>query len=391
MKLGWRRTIIVAVGTACAGLLGVVPASGQTAPPQKPQMAEEVFKNVQVLKGISVNEFMGTMGFFSASLSLNCTDCHVSDSSGDWGKYADDTPLKRTARRMILMVNALNKNSFGGRRAVTCYSCHRGTTRPKVIPSLAEQYGTPPPDDPNEVEIIKPAAGALTADQILDKYIQAVGGAQALAKLTSFVAKGTYGGYDTDLEALPLDVFAKGPNQRSTIVHMHAGDSITTFDGRAGWVASPDKPVALMTLAGEDLDGVKLDADLAFPAGIKQALTGWRAGFPAATINERAVLIVQGTAAGGSRVKLFFDKESGLLVRVLRYTDTAVGTIPAQTDYSDYRDVAGVKMPFQWIATWTDGQSTVELSEVRPNVLNGATDAAKFAKPAPAAPKPAAR
>jgi photosynthetic reaction center cytochrome c subunit len=370
------RTVIVAV-------LGVAAASGQTAPQQKPQVAEDVFKNVQVLKGISVNEFMGTMGFFSASLSLNCTDCHVSDSSGDWGKYADDTPLKRTARRMILMVNALNKNSFGGRRAVTCYSCHRGTTRPKVIPSLAEQYGTPPPDDPNEVEIIKPAAGALSVDQILDKYIQAVGGAQALAKLTSFVAKGTYGGYDTDLEALPLEVFAKAPAQRAAIIHMHAGDSITAFDGSAGWVASPDKPVALITLAGEDLDGVKLDAAFSFPAGIKQALTGWRAGFPAATINERAVAIVQGTAAGGSRVKLFFDKESGLLVRVLRYTDTAVGIIPAQTDYSDYREVAGVKMPFHWTATWTDGQSTIELSEVQANV---AIDAAKFAKPAPAGP-----
>ena len=381
MKLGGGRATI-AMGIACGCLLGVAPARGQTASAQKPQMAEDVFKNVQVLKGISVNEFMGTMGFFSASLSLNCTDCHVSDSSGDWGKYADDTALKRTARRMILMVNALNKNSFGGRRAVTCYSCHRGTTRPKVIPSLAEQYGTPPPDDPNEVEIIKPAAGALSSDQILDKYLQAIGGAQALARLTSFYAKGTYQGYDTDLEALPLEVFAKAPGQRSSIIHMHAGDSITVFDGRAGWIASPDKPVALITLAGEDLDGVKLDADLSFPTGIKQALSGWRAGFPAATINERAVLIVQGTAAGGSRVKLFFDKESGLLVRVLRYTDTAVGIIPAQTDYSDYREVAGVKMPFKWTATWTDGQSTIELSEVRANV---AIDAAKFAKPAPAA------
>jgi outer membrane lipoprotein-sorting protein len=323
------------------------------------------------------------MGFFSASLGLNCTDCHVSDSSSDWAKYADDTALKRMARRMIVMVNTLNKDNFGGRRMVTCYSCHRFTTRPKVIPSLAEQYGTPPPDDPNEVEIIKPAAGALSADQILDKYIQAIGGAQALAKLTSFAAKGTYQGFDTDLEALPLEVFAKAPGQRTAIVHMHAGDSITAFDGRAGWIASPDKPVALITLAGEDLDGVKLDAVLSFPTGIKQALTGWRAGFPAATINERAVLIVQGTAAGKSRVKLFFDKESGLLVRVLRYTDTAVGIIPAQTDYSDYRDVAGVKMPFHWVATWTDGQSTVDLSEVQANV---AIDAAKFARPAPAGP-----
>jgi photosynthetic reaction center cytochrome c subunit len=369
-----KRTMIVC-------LLGIAPASGQTAPGQKPPMAEDVFKNVQVLKGISVSEFMGTMGFFSASLGLNCTDCHVSDSSSDWGKYADDTALKRTARRMILMVNALNKNSFGGRRAVTCYSCHRFTARPKVIPSLAEQYGTPPPDDANEIEIIRPAAGAPSADQILDKYIQAIGGAQALAKLTSFVAKGTYQGYDTDLEALSLDLVAKAPNQRTAIVHMHAGDSITTFDGRAGWIASPDKPMPLLTLAGEDLDGVKLDADLAFPAGIKQALSGWRAGFPAATINERGVQIVQGTAAGGSRVKLMFDKESGLLVRALRYTDTAVGTIPAQTDYSDYREVAGVKVPFHWVATWTDGQSTIDLSEVQANVP---VDGGKFARPAPA-------
>src|SRR5258707_14838491 len=118
MRIRSRATVLA----IAAGMLGIRPMTGQE---PKPQMAEEVFKNVQVLKGISVNEFMGTMGFFSASLSLNCTDCHVSDSSGDWGKYADDTALKRTARRMILMVNALNKTSFGGRRAATCYSCHR--------------------------------------------------------------------------------------------------------------------------------------------------------------------------------------------------------------------------------------------------------------------------
>src|ERR1700693_3441775 len=148
MKRGLGRTTIVAMGTACVWLLGVAASSGQTASP-KSQMAEDVFKNVQVLKGISVNEFMGTMGFFAASLGLNCSDCHTSDSSGDWEKYADDTALKRTARRMVLMVNNLNKGEFGGRRAVTCYSCHRGIGHPKLIPSLAEQYGSPPPDDPN--------------------------------------------------------------------------------------------------------------------------------------------------------------------------------------------------------------------------------------------------
>jgi photosynthetic reaction center cytochrome c subunit len=381
MKLGSRRTILGAMQTASVCLLAIASASAQVE--QKPPMAEDAFKNVQALKGISVAEFMGTMGFFSASLGLNCTDCHISESSGDWGRYADDTALKRTTRRMILMVNNLNKGEFGGRRAVTCYSCHRGAGFPKGVPSLAEQYGTPPPDDPNEVEILGQAPATPTANQVLDRYLQALGGAQSLANLTSFVAKGTYQGYDTDFEKVPVEIFAKAPSQRTTIVHMRVGDSITTYDGRAAWVASPDKPLPLLTLAGKDLDGLKLEADLSFPAMIQQNLTGWRAGFPKTTIADRDVQVIQGTGTGGSRVKLFFDKESGLLVRVVRYTVTAVGIIPAQTDYSDYRDVAGVKLPFKWIATWTDGQSTTELSEVQPNAK---IDTAKFAKPAPAPP-----
>jgi hypothetical protein len=120
------------------------------------------------------------------------------------------------------------------------------------------------------------------------------------------------------------------------------------------------------------------------------ALTQWRVGFPAAFIDDREALIVQGITTGGSRVKLYFDKQSGLLARVVRYTVTMVGIVPTQTDYSDYRDVAGVKMPFKWTITWTDGQSNTELSEIQPNVP---IDEAKFAKPAApvAPPKPASR
>src|SRR5258708_1197997 len=154
MKLGWGRTILSYVAAPSAYVLCVGLASAQVGSDQKPQMAEDVFKNIQVLKGISVDEFMATMGFFSASLGLNCTDCHISESSGDWARYADDTALKRMARRMVLMVNTLNKANFGGQRTVTCYSCHRGTTHPKAIPNLAVQYGVPPPDDPNEIEIL---------------------------------------------------------------------------------------------------------------------------------------------------------------------------------------------------------------------------------------------
>ena len=129
----------------------------------------------------------------------------------------------------------------------------------------------------------------------------------------------------------------------------------------------------------------KIDAALWFPAGIKQALTDWRAGFPITAIDDKEVTIIQGTAAGRSRIKLFFDNETGLLVRQLRYSDTPVGTVPIQVDYSDYREVAGVKLPFHSIVTWTNGQTIIELSDVQPNV---AIAAARFGKPAPAVVTP---
>src|SRR6266481_3771300 len=150
-------------------LLSVAVIGAQGARDERPVMAEEVFKNVQVLKGIPVDQFMGTMGFFSASLGLNCTDCHVDESGGNWARYADDNALKRTARRMMLMVSTLNTTSFGGRQVVTCNTCHRGTRRPNVMPSLALLYGTPPPDEPGEP--LTQAPGQPSADQVLDKYV----------------------------------------------------------------------------------------------------------------------------------------------------------------------------------------------------------------------------
>lgn len=377
MKVGARQVAAIAF----VYLTGAAIAQGQQAPAEKPLMAEQVFKNVKVLKGIPVGEFMDTMGFFAASLGLNCVHCHVEESMENWDKFAEDVPRKETARAMILMVNSINKSSFGGRRALTCYSCHRGAEHPKVVPSLADQY-TVPTEDPNEIEIVKDAPAGPSADQILDKYIQALGGAKQLTSLTSFAGKGTYEGYDTYHEKVPLEIYAKAPGQRSIVAHTQNGDSTTTFDGHSGWVAAVDKPVHLLSLLpGSELDGAKLDADLCFPAGIKQALTQWRNGFPVTTIEDREVQVIQGTAAGGSRVKLYFDSKTGLLARQVRYTVTMVGTIPIQIDYSDYRETAGVKIPFHWVVTWTGGQSTMELNELQANVP---IDAAKFSKPAPA-------
>ena len=123
-------------------------------------------------------------------------------------------------RRMILMVDAFNKANFGGKREVTCYSCHRGDTRPKVTPSLADQYSTPLPDDPDEIEFPPtPIPNALSADQLFDKYIQALGGAARLG-IGSFVAHGTYQGFDTSDDQVPVDIYGKAPNQRAMFVHL---------------------------------------------------------------------------------------------------------------------------------------------------------------------------
>jgi hypothetical protein len=340
------------------------------------QLAEDVFKNVQVLKGIPVDQFMDTMGFFSASLGLNCTSCHGVASASDAARFADDPPLKKTARRMILMVRAINKEHFAGANMLTCYSCHRGGERPKIIPSLAEQYGAPQ-EDPNEFEVPRQTTGGLSADQIFDKYMQALGGSQQLAGINSFVAKGTYEGYDTDRETVPVEVFGKAPDQHATVIHIRGGDKITTYDGHEGWVLEPATPAPLIKLTGGDLDGAKIDATVFFPARIKQSRGQWRSGMT--TIDDNDVLVVEGTSTGQTPIKLYFNKESGLLMRMVRYTNTLVGTIVTQMDYSDYRTVSGVKMPFKWITTWVDGQSTTQLSGVQ---ANAPIDAVRFAKPA---------
>ena len=386
MKFGSRRAVRCATGTVILCLLGITCARSQAVKAgadQKPQMSEDAFKNIQVLRGIPVNEFMGTMGFFAASLSMNCVDCHINESAGDWNRYADDTPLKQTARRMVIMMNAINRADFGGTRLVTCYTCHRGFQHPEVTPSLDEQYGPPPAVDPDRVEVLPNTADtSAAAQQILEKFMQAIGGAQQVSKLSSYVAKGTYSGFDTDFHKVPTEIFAKAPNQRTVTNHLSGGDNTYSYDGREAWIAAADRPVPLIMLTGGDLDGAKLDGDLSFPALLKQDLTKWRAGFPPVTLNDRPAQVVEGTAAGGTQVKLFFDKESGLLVRQARFLETAVGLTPLHIDYSDYRAVAGVKVPFKWTMTWVDGQSTTELTDVQPNAP---VAAAKFAKPAPVA------
>lgn len=161
MMLGLSRTKVGVGATAAVWVLSMMLVRGQTTPAQGPLMAEQAFKNVQVLKGTTVEEFMGTMGIFSAALGMSCGDCHAGDDSR-WENYAEDNPRKQMARVMVTMMANINRTNFRGRQVVTCYTCHRGSDRPKVTPSLAALYSPPPLEDPSDV--IEQAQGAPPAD-----------------------------------------------------------------------------------------------------------------------------------------------------------------------------------------------------------------------------------
>jgi hypothetical protein len=378
-----------------SGLLGVTAAMGQApqaaAAGDKPRMSEDVYKNIQVLKGIPPDQFLETMGFMAASTGLNCTHCH-GGYDYDVGTYASDNiDLKLTARKMIIIMNTINQSFFGGRKIVTCWTCHQGEQVPHSNPNLQLQYSQVLPYEPEDAATSAP--GQPSPDQVLDKYLQAIGGAQRANAITSISATGSNTGYGPEGHKRPVQIYAKAnPVQRATITQTDDGNSVTTFDGTNGWMAVPHKPSAtpVEELSGDLLAGAKLDAQLLFPGGIKQYLTEWRTSYPF-TMGDKDVVVIEGRARpGGPLIKLFFDDATGLLLRQLRYVETPIGRVPTQVDYSDYRAVNGVKLPYKWVTTWTDFRETYELTQVQVNVPIPAT---RFNKPeAPVAPaRPATR
>ena len=365
---------VFVVAAADRAFVATAAQAGQASAEQVPLMAENHFKNIQVLKGMPVDTFIEAMGMFAASMGGDCTYCHSKDAVFKREAFSVATPRIQRARQMIVMMRTLNNNNFGGAMKVTCFTCHRGSYVPETAPRLALQYGTPD-EDPNMMNFVPDTS--VPADRIFDRYLQALGGAGRLAKVSSFTAKGTYSGFDTGFSEVPVEVFAKAPNQRTTVVHLEYGQNLRVYDGRNGWFAGPDSPAPLVTLTGGNLDLARMEAIVAFPAAIKQAFGQWVVGN--SIIDDRDVQIVQGTGAGLLPVNLYFDT-SGLLVRLVRWNQTAVGPVPTQIDYSDYREVAGIKMPFEWTVSQTYMQMTIKLNELQPNVP---IEAARFSRPAP--------
>jgi photosynthetic reaction center cytochrome c subunit len=321
--------------------------------------AEQVYKNITELKGTPADQLMATMQFISASLGVQCETCHVA------GKFeADDKRPKKTAREMIAMQMAINKNSFHGQTQVTCNTCHRGSERPVNVPAVLET------DAPAKPEARPTVTGtAPTADSIIDKYVNALGTHDAITKVTSRVGKGVIivGGKET-----PIEVFTKAPNKRITI---SGGTSSTAFDGTIGWMGTTGRPAREMTPA-ESMSSA-LDAEFYLGPRLKQIFTQLRVGRPE-KIGDVDVVSLTGTRPGQPPVRFFFDAQSGLLLRMIRYTENPLGRMPVQIDYADYRDVDGAKTPFRWTLSRPNGRFTIQLNEVKANVP---IDDAKFAKP----------
>ena len=390
MKVGSVRVLACVSAIGVIALAGVTrgavdtpsaqaAASGQAGSSATPPLlAEQAFKNIQALKGISAADFMGTMGIMTAALGFDCSECHVAAGT-DKVDWAADTPRKVIARRMVNMVTTINQTNFSGRQLVTCWTCHRGRDKPVVTPSIDLIYGMPTlePDD------LVPASvpGLPKPEEIIDKYIQALGGTQRLSSITSFTATGTSIGFGGFGGGGAVQIYAKAPDLRSTIIEFKDAPgrdaSIRSFDGKIGWNKTPLTVLGEYQLSGSELDGARLDAQMAFPSQIKRALTNLRTLQPAA-INDRDVDVVQGNGPGRLFATLYFDKQTGLLTRMIRYGSSPIGRLPTQVDYADYREVNGVKLPFRFTFAWLDGRDAFQLNEVRVNVP---IDAAKFARP----------
>jgi len=379
---GNRRKFWLAVcGTAlCLSLMmaGTWAQSGApkaTTAPTRPKLAEEEYKNIQALKGIPAEQVIPSMQFIAASLGVECEYCHVAHAN-----EKDDKKPKVTARKMISMMMAINTDNFEGHREVTCYSCHRGSTNPVGTPIIMDE-------EPRRAggEEKKPGEGnpALpTADELLDKYLAAVGGSEALQKITSRVQKGTltaFGG-----QHFPVEVYSKAPGKRVSIMHLPGGDSVTAFDGKQGWLSVPGR---VHMMSGAENDAARIDADLDFPAHVKALYAKFSAD-PGEKIDGHETYLVVGRNEGQPPLRLYLDKESGLLLRLIRYAESPLGRNPTQIDYADYRDANGVKVPFRWNLARPSGRFAIQVEQLQQNVP---MDDGKFVAPPPppaAASKP---
>jgi hypothetical protein len=346
-------------------------ASAQVSPASEGKTAEQVYKNIKALQGTPANELNQSMHLMKGAVGLDCTYCHI---EREWEK--DVKPAKDVARKMIVMMNEINTRQFGGRQVVTCNTCHNGRPIPAAMPAF-------PVAEPSVAA--KPALPAV--DQILAKYVEALGGEPALRKVTGRVITGTQyiptGPGGTTPTPAAVERYQKAPNLAVTIFRAPAYAISEGFDGTTAWSQNQ---------AGRVTEPVKLDiaraaraADLYEPLNLKRQYAQLTVrGIE--TVNGRDAYLVVGVPQGDKPESLYFDTQTGLLLRKQTVLPTPIGDSPFQMDFEDYRDTgSGVKVPFVIHMnpanprTELAPDATLRITKVEDNT---AIDNAKFVKPA---------
>lgn len=348
------------------------------APPEK--TVDQTRKNIKVLNGLPESQLIAVMNFFAVSMGRRCDFCHVNP----W--ESDEKPEKQTARAMIKMVMSINKDNFRGSTTVSCYTCHRGRNQPMGIPSFPlptppprpQPAGSPTTGQPTPSPTPRPAGPS--ADDIVAKYVDAVGGQAAIDKMKTRVMKGTFAGFN-GVEVL-FEAYLAAPDMFHIIVTSPQGTQERGSDGKVVWEKGPR---GVNELTNPLLDQMKSMFLFFRNIKLKDEFPRMRVG-GRDKIGDHEVVIIGATTADNHRARLFFDAATGLLLRRISYTETMIGVIPEQIDFEDYRDVEGVKLPFTIkISSVEPGLvSTRKYSEIK---LNVPVDDSKFKMP-PAPAKP---
>ena len=355
-KEGLKRVVVCAALAAAASVLiagrgaGARTSAATQAQGDKP--VEQTRKNIKVLKGLPESQLFPLMNFVSASLGVRCDFCHVKQGKDpktdfdNWVWESDDKPEKNTARQMMQMVLTLNHSqSFGlDPGSVSCYTCHRGSTRPVSLPVLPlAQSGHEPGPAPTPGPTPSPAPTRVpppTVQQVYENYVAAVGGQEAISKFQTQVVKGTREA--SQGRSWPFEATSKGPDKFLMVIQVpQQGTFEQALNGASGWISNPR---TTRTLTPKELDDWKFTASLFDPVKFRPTATMRSLG--RRKMGDREVYIVVDRPAPGVSRRYFFDAQTWLLLRISTLTDTVLSPIPDQVDFEDYRDADGIKIPY---------------------------------------------
>ncbi len=357
--------------------LGVAPV----APQDKP--VEQTRKNIKVLTGLPDSQLIPVMNFMSASLGRRCNFCHITDKGRD-GFALDDKPEKNTAREMIKMVMGLHKQNFPGASEISCFTCHRGQQRPVNVPPLPLPTPLPRPSAspaattgaaPTQPSGAPSPPPTPTADEIYSKYIAAIGGQANVDKIKSRTAKGSVAQPNG---TVTVDIAQGAPDKFHITATTPTGAFERGFNGSVGWEKGPQ---GVRALAPAEVAQLQNSIGLLRHIRLKEQFTSMRAR-GTQLIGDRPTYVVIGTTADNRQERLFFDTQTGLLLRRISYMATLLGLIPEQIDFEDYRDVDGVKFPFTVRVSSIEVGNPVSSRTFSEMKLNAPVDEAKFNMPA---------